>query len=86
MKDIKEMNGRELIIFILENHLEDIKIFNPNCMGLSGFSGFMSLVKAAEKFHVGVATVEYWISTNRLEHVIIDDQIYIPINAEVKPL
>ena len=46
------MTGRELIMYILENHLEDEPVFQNGT-----FVGYVSDVKFAEMLGVGVATV-----------------------------
>ena len=60
------MTGRELIIYILENRLEDKKI-----------SWFMTVEEAAVKFKVGVETVKVWYSLGFISGITIGDTIYI---------
>ena len=49
------MTGRDLIIYILQNNLEDEVILKDDV-----FVGFMSEDEAAVKFEVGVATIRAW--------------------------
>lgn len=70
------MTGRELIIYILENNLEDVSIIENG-----KFVGFMTVEEAAEKFDVGTSTVRAWITRGLLKSVTIYDNVYIPINA-----
>ena len=70
------MTGRELIIYILQNNLEDVQIIENGKL-----IGFMTIGEAAEKFDVGTATVKAWISTGLLKSVRIYDSVYIPANA-----
>lgn len=71
------MTGRDLILYILENHLEDDPIFD------NGFIlGLMTTNEAAVKFNVGVATIASWHTLGMLPGVKIGDSLYIPVNAE----
>lgn len=55
------MTGRELIIYILENNLEDQMVFSNGI-----FTGIMDVEQAALKFNVGVATVRAWYQLGML--------------------
>ncbi len=74
------MTGRELIIYILENGLEDKPMFE-NGKPL----GFMTLVEAAIKFGVGGGTIMTWICLNQIKYIQLGEKIYIPAN-EKSPL
>lgn len=66
------MDGRELIIYILENGLENENIFSKE------FLKFMPTIETvAVTFNVGVATVEAWIKNDCLRAIEFDDQVYI---------
>lgn len=67
------MTGRELIIYILRNHLEDEQIVKDGV-----FVGFISEDKVAVKFGVGVATVRTWFSYGMIKGVRIGDRLYFP--------
>ena len=71
------MTGRELIIYILSNGLEDQEIFENG-----QFLGYMTDEEAAKNFGVGTATIHVWISRGLLEGVRINDTICIPANSK----
>lgn len=71
------MKGRDLIIFILQNNLEDKDIFIDNCL-----VGFMSIEQAAVKFGVGQATVEVWCHCGAIPCVQFGETFYIYPNAK----
>ena len=80
------MTGRELIMYILENHLEDEPVFQNGT-----FVGYVSDVKFAEMLGVGVATVHAWIMMGRIKDAImIGDDMFVPaiyintLKSEVK--
>lgn len=55
------MTGKELILYILQNNLEDTVVFGDDF-----FASFMTVKEAAVKFEVGEATVRAWYHYNRL--------------------
>ena len=71
------MTGRDLILYILENHLEDKKVFEDGEL-----LGFITIMEAAEKMGVGVATILTWLNQDRLKGVTIGNDIYIPANSK----
>lgn len=71
------MTGRDLIIYILSNGLEDEPIFKDGKV-----LGFMTEVEAALKFNVGIATIRVWCDCDMIDHVLIGKELYIPVNAE----
>lgn len=71
------MTGKDLIIYILENNLENEELFKDG-----KFVGFMSIDEAAVKFGVGVYTVCYWLTNDMIPHIRLGTDFYIPINAE----
>lgn len=80
------MTGRELIMYILENHLEDEPVFRNGM-----FVGYVPDVKFAEMLGVGVATVRTWIMIGRIKDAImIGDVMFVPaiyintLKSEVK--
>lgn len=80
------MTGRELIMYILENHLEDEPAFQNGT-----FVGYVPDVKFAEMLGVGVATVRTWIIIGRIKDAImIGDVMFVPaiyintLKSEVK--
>jgi hypothetical protein len=74
------MTGRDLIIYILSNGLENEPIVKDGKL-----MGFMTVEEAACKMRVGVATIHVWIYQRLLDFVSIGDAIYIPANS-ISPL
>ena len=72
------MTGRELIIYILSNGLEDEEIYKDGKV-----LGFMTDSEAAAKFEVGVSTILLWVQLGMLPGVTIGKEVYIPANAQV---
>ena len=66
------MTGRELIIYILQNELEDKEIF-VDFKSLS----IIPAIEYAIKNNVGLATVLTWYSLGFIKGIIIDNQVYI---------
>lgn len=73
------MTGRDLIIYILKNNLENEPIFKNG-----SFIGFITVTEAAIKFDVGVETIKLWFLLDRLDGIQIDSDIYILSNAELR--
>lgn len=72
------MTGRDLIIYIMQNGLEDKPVFENGT-----FLGFITEQQFAEKMNVGVATVEAWINLGFLSNVIrVGDVTFIPVPKE----
>lgn len=71
------MTGRDLIIYILQNGLEDEPVFKDG-----RFIGFVTVGEAAAKLGVGITTVCTLVYQNKLEGVMFNDTIYIPANFE----
>ena len=67
------MTGRDLIIYILENNLEDSPVFDDG-----RFLGFISEEEAAVKFNVGINTIRLWTKVGKLSGIKIGDILYIP--------
>lgn len=72
------MNGRDLIIYILENHLEDTNMFEDGV-----FIGFIPANLAAAKLEVGEATIRAWVELGTLKGVYINGQLYIIPTEEI---
>ena len=73
------MTGRELIIYILANGLEDEPIYEDGKI-----LGFITAAEAAEKFNVGLATIKVWVNEGTLDGIRIGEELYIPANADLK--
>lgn len=72
------MTGRELILYILENNLEDEEVCKDGRI-----LGFMTIDEAAAKFGVGIATIAVWIDFNWLPAVKVGQEFYIPAKSEL---
>lgn len=72
------MTGRDLIIYILKNELEDETV------------SFMTMSEAAVKFHVGIETIRVWIQRGQIPYIEIINidnarcEYFIPEKAVVK--
>lgn len=70
------MTGRELIIHILQNNLEDKEVFENGRL-----LDFITDGEAAAKLGVGVQTIRLWVARDKIPGVIFDTPCYIPANA-----
>ena len=74
------MTGRDLILYILQNHLEDEPIT------LDG--GFLNLIhesEAAVIFNVGIPTVRAWYDLKLIDGIKVADEVYmLPIKRDIK--
>ena len=71
------MTGRELIVYILTNHLEDEPVFADG-----KFIGLMTIEEAAAKFDVGVSTIITWYTRDEIDGVILGNALFICKNAK----
>lgn len=67
------MTGRDLIVYILANNLEDEQVFKDGKL-----IGFLTIEQAALKFEVGMATIEALIQLGKLNSIQIGEAVYIP--------
>lgn len=75
------MTGRDLIIYILTNNLEDKEVV------INGvFVGFMTEDEAALKFGVGISTVRTWHNLGMIKGFEVGGTVYYPKHAVVEPL
>jgi hypothetical protein len=65
------MTGKELILYILQNNLEDTVVLD-GCL----FVGFMTEEEAAVKFNVGVETIRAWYVCKGISGTKIGDSLY----------
>lgn len=70
------LTGRELILYILENGLEDKPVFENGEL-----LGFMTITKAAVRFSVGFSTIRTWVDEGLIPGVYINGMLYIPHNV-----
>lgn len=69
------MTGRDLIIYILKNGLEDKPVFENG-----KFIGFLTAEEAAAKKQVGPATIQAWVDLGFMEGVTVRPGMYIPVD------
>ena len=68
------MTGRDLIILILNNHLEDAVVFDDlRALGL------YTIEEAAVKLHIGVESIKAQCSIDAIQHLEIGNKTYIYI-------
>ena len=65
------MTGKELIIYILQNNLENEEIFKDGVL-----VGFIDECQAAIKYGVGIETVKLWYKRGLLNGIQIGDSVY----------
>lgn len=70
------MTGRDLIIYILENNLENEPIFIN-----SKLLGFLTVDEAALKYNVGPETIRIWFELKMIPGIRIGKEIYILPNG-----
>ena len=68
------MTGKDLIIYILQNNLEDEVVIKDGV-----FIWLMNEEEAAVKFNVGVATVKAWHACGMLDGTKIGDHLYLKL-------
>lgn len=71
------MTGKDLIIYILQNNLEDEVVLKEGF-----FVGFMDENEAAVKFNVGVWTIWAWYSIGALDGIQVGEKLYFMKNAQ----
>lgn len=67
------MTGRELILYILENNLEDEPIFKDG-----RFLEFIPSEEAAVELGVGVETINVLVALKQIPGITIGNVLYIP--------
>lgn len=72
------MTGKEYILYILENNLENESIFRED----GTLRGFISDMDAAVKFGVGRMTIAVWVNDGKIPGVRINDILMIPETAK----
>lgn len=65
------MTGKELILYILQNNLENTIVLD-GCF----FVGFMTEEETAVKFNVGTETIRAWYACKMLDGTKIGDSLY----------
>lgn len=73
------MTGREIIMFILENHLEDTVIFDR-----SKFRGLLTVEEVAVMLNYGAPTVKALYEMKKIPGFEVNGTIYIYDSKELK--
>lgn len=71
------MKGRDLVLYILQNELEDEPVYADGVL-----LGFMTEIEAALFFGVGLATIRTWYEEGKIEGFKIGNLIFIPATAK----
>lgn len=73
-----EMTGRDLIVYIMANHLEDAPIES-----LIASAGIMTIEQAAVKLGVGIATIETCLALGSLKSITLGGArfVYAPMGV-----
>ena len=66
------MTGRDLIMYILENKLENEPVIKDGV-----FIGLVSEKEIAAKYNVGVSTIRAWVKYGWLQGIQIGEGVYI---------
>lgn len=66
------MTGRDLIVYILNNHLEDSEVSRDGRL-----LDFLTIEEAAEKFKVTTTTIEIWLRLGTLSHIKLGEDLYL---------
>ena len=69
------MTGKEMIIYILQNNLENEEIFKDGKL-----VGFVSIYEAAVKLEVGMAAVKAMIQIANAKTIDINGLTYVSVN------
>ena len=67
------MTGRDLIIYILQNRLEEEQVFSDH-----GFLDFMTVEEVAAKFDVGSETIKLWYAMKFISGVELCGSLFFP--------
>lgn len=73
------MTGRELMLYILANKLEDKPVFENG-----KFIGYYTLAEAAQHFNVGTETVKTWINRGMIKGIKVEQDIFVPYYSKVE--
>ena len=67
------MTGRELIVYILENKLEDVDFFTLE----NQLPGMLTVEEAAVKWHMGMSTVKTLYTLGKIKGCKIGGEIFV---------
>ena len=71
------MTGRDLIIYVMENNLENEPVYKDGRL-----LGFLTVTEAAVKFGVGQSTIKALVEKGRRRGTEIGGELYIPVNEK----
>ena len=71
------MTGRDLIIYILQNNLEDEEVIQDG-----NLVGFYSIEEFASDMYVGIETIKALIKLGKIKSVELGEKILIPYNCK----
>ena len=66
------MTGRDLIVYILNKHLEDSEVSKDGRL-----LDFLTIEEAAKKFNVTTTTIEVWLRLGTLSHIKLGENLYL---------
>lgn len=72
------MTGKDLIIYILKNDLEDEPVFKDGA-----FVGFITMEEAAAKYNVGVGTIYAWMVIGKLDYIRLGEEYLVFADCEL---
>lgn len=72
------MTGKELIVYILQNDLEDKPAFNNG-----KFVGFLTAEEAAAKLYVGPSTINAYVERGTIPGYELKAGLYIPVTVKL---
>lgn len=73
------MTGKDLIIYILENGLENEPVYKDGT-----FVGFLTVSDAAVRLGVGPVTIHALVSMGKLDYILIGTKMLIVDNDKLK--
>ena len=73
------MTGKDLIIYILANNLENEPVFKDG-----KFIGYITVGEAAARENVGMATILALINQERIPYELVRGTVFIPGNFNIR--
>lgn len=67
------MTGRELVLYIVSNKLEDEPVFKDDT-----FVGFIPVSEAAKRLNVDIPTISALITLGQLDCIVVGGLVFIP--------
>lgn len=72
------MTGRDLIVYILQNNLEDKPVYEKGRL-----VGFLSVPELALRLNVGFSTIKTWYELGVIEGIVIGNELFIPFTEKI---